>query len=71
VVRLVVDECKGLSLALKVIGASSMLPQHKLLKEENKLFGQFKLNCDNLDNDGFQFKCFLDFVNFLKTFWCL
>jgi hypothetical protein len=39
VARLVVDECKGLALALKVIGGSCMLPQHKLLKEENKLFG--------------------------------
>jgi hypothetical protein len=56
VVRLVVDESKGLSLALKVIGGSHMLSQHKLLKEENKLFGRFKLNYDNLDNDGPQSK---------------
>jgi hypothetical protein len=68
VAMLVVDECKGLSLALKVIGGSCMLPQHKLLKEENKLFGRFKLNYDNLDNDGLQSKCFLDFVKFLKEF---
>ncbi len=68
VARLVVDECKGLALALKVIGGSCMLPQHKLLKEENKLFGWFKLNYDNLDNDAPQSKCFLDFVKFPKDF---
>jgi hypothetical protein len=39
VATMVVNECKGLSLALKVISGSHMLPQHKLLKEENKLFG--------------------------------
>jgi hypothetical protein len=68
VARLVVDECKGLSLALKVIGGSCMLPQHKLLKEENKLFGRFKFNYNNFDNDGPQSKCFLDFVKFPKVF---
>jgi hypothetical protein len=56
-------------LALKVIGGSCMLPQHKLLKEENELFGWFKFNYNNLDNDGPQSKCFLDFVKFLKVFF--
>jgi hypothetical protein len=35
------------------------------------LFGRFKLNYDNLDNDGPQSKWFLDFVKFPKDFLVL
>jgi Leucine-rich repeat (LRR) protein len=68
VAELVAEECKGLPLALKVIGGSmvgkSMLPEWEFqlnrlrdsselpAKDEEKLFGRLKLSYDNLDNDN-------------------
>jgi Leucine-rich repeat (LRR) protein len=68
VAELVAEECKGLPLALKVIGGSmvgkSMLLEWEFqlnrlrdsselpAKDEEKLFGRLKLSYDNLDNDN-------------------
>jgi disease resistance protein RPS2 len=80
VAEFVADECKGLPLALKVIGGSmfgktrrqewefqlNCLRESRKLPEqqEEALFGRLKLSYDNLDNENPVSKCFLGFAGF-------